>query len=576
MIGTTLNRGSKAGDSKVLSPAFFLGLSLLAHGTFFPQEWLLLGAGLAFLFSWQSWKSSGIYGLRVAEENGTLTITDVLLFTLVGLSLLGLWHPVKSSEGWMDAVRWGTLWMIYHQARKIPDGLEQKKMLFWIEGFGVLLAVLAWFKLFNSWFQGQGLFPAGTERLSSLFGYPNALGVYLAAVLLLRPRSKIIQALLLLTLLNTGSRAAVFCFLMVWGVQVLIRRRRAGGAFPSLRKGVPGAVIVISCLCLTLALNPGTCQRLLNWGIENSLGERIHYLLDGLKLSWGNRGLPRAGGWFAFPLVQTIPYWTSDPHSIGMRVLLNQGIFGVSALLFWMILIFKQIRGGYKHRFKDTALVSQKDGDKRLEIFSALLFLGFHAMIDADFLFGSLGILFWILWGMFLPEQLKKDFHLSKLKNILAGLFFLVLALILLRAWVYPQWLDPQKSIEQEMVKAEGDKQHSLEILKKSLDRDQTQEKVRQEIASLELELYGAGGLNAAEQVLAWEKFDIHTYEWLQGRAIEEAEKCRGTNPKDALILYRWSASLPSRLEAASLRPSELMKLLEGTAEEGRLNLPDP
>ncbi|MEA4902699.1 hypothetical protein [Desulfitobacterium sp.] len=576
MIGTTLNRGSKAGDSKVLSPAFFLGLSLLAHGTFFPQEWLLLGAGLAFLLSWQSWKSSRINGLRVSEENGILSITDVLLFTLVGLSLLGLWHPVKSSEGWMDAVRWGTLWMIYHQARKIPNGLEQEKMLSWIERFGVLLAVLAWLKLFNSWFQGQGFFSAGTERLSSLFGYPNALGVYLAAVLLLRPRSKITQALLLLTLLNTGSRAAVFCFLMVWGVQVLIRRRRAGGAFSSLRKGVLGAVIIISCLCLTWVLNPGTFQRLLNWGIENSLGERILYLLDGLKLSWSNRGLPRAGGWFAFPLVQTIPYWTSDPHSIWIRVLLNQGIFGVSALLFWMILILKKIRGGYKHRPKDISLLSQEDGDKRLEIFSALFFLGWHAMIDADFLFGSLGILFWILWGMFLPKQLKKDFHLSKLKNILAGLCFLVLALILLRAWVYPQWLDPQKSIEQEMVKAEGDKQQSLEILKKSLDQDQTQEKVRQEIANLELELYGAGGLKAAEQVLAWEKFDIHTYEWLQGRAIEEAEKCRGTDPKDALILYRWSASLPSRLEAASLRPSELMKLLKGTAEEGQLNLPDP
>ncbi|AHF08709.1 hypothetical protein DESME_15390 [Desulfitobacterium metallireducens DSM 15288] len=606
-MGETLDRGSKARDNNVRSLAFFLGFSVLAHGIFFPQEWLWLGAGLAFVLSWEAWKRVEISELHELKEiQITLSITDGLLFILIGLSLLGLYHPVKRSEGLLDAIRWGILWMVYHQSREIPKGLQQEKMLSWIEGIGAFLAILAWIRPLSLWVQGQGLFLAGTQRLSSLLGYPNALGVYLATVLLLRPHSKIIQALLFLSLLSTGSRAAVFLFLMVWSIRGLIRWR-VGGILSSVREGIFIGILIISGLLLTWGLNPGALHHLFDWGIQNSIGERLLYIRDGLRLAWAHQGMPQAGGWLAFPIAQNIPYWTTDPHSTLIRVLLNQGVYGVLAIILWTILIFKKMAMGRKYRYMHTSLLTQEGGNRRQEIFSALLFLILHSMIDVDFLFGTLGILFSILLGIFLTQQaqvisppyrvrgsrindLKRHLIFKSIfkKNLLAGLLFLFSALALLGAWVYPQWLDPSKALAQELAEVTGNKQRTLEILKKSLIEDQTQLKVRREIADIELEIKGAKGLAAAENVLAWEKFDLRTYEWIQGRVLEEAEKRRTTDPSDALILYQWCESVPSRLKdiatvstfegrlwpaSANVQPSELMKLLESTAKDRQLTL---
>lgn len=592
MIGTALNRGSEARDSKVSSLAFFLSISVLIHGVFFPQEWLWLGAGLAFALSWEAWRRVKIYGSTGSREiQGTLSITDGLLFLLIALSLFGLWHPVKSSEGWMDAIRWGTLWMVYHKSSTIASGREQGKMLSWIERIGILLAILAWLSQLSLWAQGQEI-SLGQERLSSLFGYPNALGVYLAAALLLSPRSKPVQALFLITLINTGSRAVVFLFLFVLAIRGWIRWR-AEGILPGLREGAVLGLILISSLILTIGLNPGALQHLLDWGVQNSLGERLIYIQDGLRLAWANRGMPEAGGWLAFPTIQNIPYWTTDPHSLWIRVLLNQGVLGLAVLILWVILIFRQ--------FASRSRMKYEEG-KNQGIFWALLFLGLHAAIDADFLFGTLGILFWILLGMGLPrvgEAIDGKGRLPalrawrkpgfrKLKNIFQGLLFIFSGLAFLGAWVYPQGPVLSVALDQELVKMEGNKQHSLEILEDRLSKDQTQFEVRREIASLELELKGAAGLEAAEHVLSWEKYNVRTYEWIQGRVLEEAEKRRSTDPSEALLLYRWCANLPMRLEkvaavspfeqrvwleASNFKASDLMKLLAATAKERQLTL---
>lgn len=120
------------------------------------------------------------------------------------------------------------------------------------------------------------------------------------------------------------------------------------------------------------------------------------------------------------------------------------------------------------------------------------------------------------------------------------------------------------------------------------MHNDQIQFSVRREIARLELELQGADALGAMENVLAWEKFNIRTYEWAQGLVLEEAEKRRKTNPREADILYQWSKELPSRLikvssvnrlermlwpGAANFQPSEMMRFLKSTAEERQLTL---
>lgn len=604
MTGKSINRVNKAKDSKVQSLAFILIVSIIfAHGVFFEQQWLLIGAGLVFVQFWDAW--SGLLLRRrsksetwVKTETGSISLTDGLFLGLIGLSLLGLYHPVKSSEGWMDAQRWFTLWMVYRQARWIQGEADQQRMLKWIKGAGVLLVIFAWLPQLNLWTQGRGIFFMGTERLSSSVGYPNALGVFLAAVLLLSPRWRIPQVLMFLTLLNTGSRASVvFCLLIMTGREIVKRRRRGQKYLTPFigigsnisgkghkKKGLFWGGLLISASLLTLIYIKGPSQHLLNWGIQNSLGERLLYIQDGLKLAWLRKGIPQAGGWLSFPLVQRIPYWTTDPHSLLIRVLLDQGIFGVLIFSFWLIIIMKQIIHVLNFPNPSRTIEGQ---NQEFYVLSALLFLILHALMDTDFLFGTLGILFWTLLGMSLPYEKKRrmEFNVSA---IWVGLIYLFLGLTLLGAGVYSPWMSTQNSVEQE-IKAAGNKQQVLYILNKSLNKDQTQFNVRRKIASLELELQGADGLGAMETVLAWEKFNIRTYEWAQGLVIEEAERRRGTNPKQADILYEWSKELPSRFKklssvnpfertlwpgSANFQPSEMMTLLASTAEERQLTLP--
>lgn len=628
MISQSINRVNQARDSKVQSLAFILMVSIIfAHGVFFKQQWLLIGAGLAFVQFWQAW--SGLLLRRRSKSEtlvkrdtaGTIFLTDGLFLGLIGLSLLGLYHPVKSSEGWMDAQRWFTLWMVYRQARWIQGEADQQRMLKWIKGAGVVLVIFAWLPQINLWTQGRGIFFMGIERLSSSVGYPNALGAFLAAVLLLSPRWRIPQILMFLTLLNTGSRASVvLCLLIIAGREIVKRRRRGQkywGPFIGIRskisekghkeKGLFWGGLLISASLFTLIYLKGPSQHLLNWRIENSLGERLLYLLDGLKLAWLQKGIPQAGGWLSFPLVQRIPYWTTDPHSLLIRVLLDQGIFGVLIFSVWAIIIMKQIICVLNFPNPSRAMEGQ---DQEFYVLSALLFLILHALMDADFLFGTLGILFWTLLGMSLPYEKKRwmEFNVSSLylkkaknmiyrflpvyhnfnlKNLWVGLIYLFLGLTLLGAGVYSSWMNTRNSVEQE-IKAVGNKQQILSILTKSLNRDQTQLSVRRKIASLELELQGANGLGAMETVLAWDKFNIRTYEWAQGLVLEEAERRRGSNPKEADILYEWSKELPSRFKklssvnpfertlwpgAANFQPSEMMTLLASTAEERQLTL---
>ncbi|WP_434510982.1 O-antigen ligase family protein [Desulfitobacterium sp. AusDCA] len=581
------------------SLAFILMAGIIfAHGVFFLEQWLLIGAGLAFFQCW------GVFKLKDIPRS--LSLTDGLFFTLISCSLLGLLHPVKSSEGWMDALRWFTLWMSYRQARGIQGEENQQRMFNWIQAAGIMLAVLAWLPQLSLWAKGSGLFTVGIERLSSSVGYPNALGVYLAAVILLSPRLRIIQVLLFLTLLNTGSRASLVLFLLIMTGREIVKRRRSQqlrGSFIGIeskslvkkpnREKLLFGVILISASLLSLIYMKGPSQHLLDWGIRNSLGERLLYFQDGIKLAWLYRGIPQAGGWFTFPLVQHIPYWTTDPHSLLIRVLLDQGIYGMLILSLWAILMMKRL--------------IQNSKGRQFYIFSALLFLMLHALMDTDFLFGTLGILFWILIGMSVPYENKKhknfnaihfkltskriikfmpEYH-NALKKFLPGAIYLFLGLLLLGAGIYLPRTGSLKAAEQE-AKNTGDKQYTLSVLKKSLHNDQIQFSVRREIARLELELQGADALGAMENVLAWEKFNIRTYEWAQGLVLEEAEKRRKTNPREADILYQWSKELPSRLikvssvnrlermlwpGAANFQPSEMMRFLKSTAEERQLTL---
>lgn len=326
---------------------------------------------------------------------------------------------------------------------------------------------------------------------------------------------------------------------------------------------------------LTIRWNQQVVGHLMNWGISSSLGERLLYIRDGLHLAVLNKGLPRAGGWYAFPLVQNIPYSTTDPHSLGIRILLHQGVLGIILAGGWGVWALGSLGGKMLMRFREN-----REGDRTsVRGLSALIFLAMHALLDTDFLFGALGLLFWTLFGMLFSSSLKKmswgkssypiesyytrnrGVQVKKIIRLLSSGLLLGIGCVLLATAAHPQ----------------------------SLERgDQIQPKARQEAARLEVEQEGSNGLAALDNVLAWEKFDLRTYEWAQGVVFEEAEKRKENNFVEAIELYSWVEKVPARIvsvreisalekvlwpEAKNFQPSEYNLLLAEYARKRQITL---
>lgn len=301
-------------------------------------------------------------------------------------------------------------------------------------------------------------------------------------------------------------------------------------------------------------------ENLTTWGFSStSWLERIAYYRDGLRMAWDSNGLPRAGGWMAFPTVQNVPYWTSDPHSSLIHILLNQGILGILSMGIWggftLHHVWKYSRGkilqyGSATEFSKTFLENR--------VGMALVFLILHSLVDADFSFGALGFLFWMLFGCIQNNDsntLSVTFRLStfSFKMFNKGILFVSLCVGLVSGCVIinPTILDREQAWNKLALQwSERDPEKSKAFWERSLKWDQTQKKAMRSQAELLLRHGNVdNGLNSVEDVLYWQPLDLEAYEWAQSLVWEEAETKRSTNPEIANKLYHWVERVPKRIE---------------------------
>lgn len=565
MIGLTLEQDSRVRSSTARFLALFLSLSVMIHGLYYPQEWLFFGFAIAS-YVW----ASHLFGrFNIGEEMGyALGLTDFLFLGMVSFSALGLLHPVKVTDGLLEVLYWGIFWVVYRLGTRISsDETAKKTLLTYIEWLAIAVAIIAWLPWVDK--------VAG--RLGSVFGYPNTLAAFLGAVLLLNPRSKLVQILLIVTLLATGSRAGVGLFLVVLIGQYLILRE----AVP-IREMEPGnylrtlglIVLGISGLVLIMLNNTAAWENLTTWNLSSSSWqERLVYFKDGIRLAWDAGGLPQAGGWMAFPTVQPVPYWTTDPHSSFIHILLNQGVFGIVSVGIWGSLTLAQAwkTVGREKRAKLHKTAEECQETKaQVRVWAALIFLAMHSMVDADFSFGSLGIMFWLLLGsMQKVEIVHRSFYSKRIMGlnisnkvmiVISGSLCLACGSILLnpaiigkeRNWnaLAAQW-------------SEQNSEKSMALWDQSLNWDQTQSSTRQKQAE---HLLRRGiiepGLEAVEEVLQWQSYNIEAYEWAQSVVWSAAEMQRSTQPEIANRLYYWIEGVPKHMQERVDRLTPTERLL--------------
>ena len=560
MIGSTIHQVSRARSKTARLLALFLALSVI-EGLYFPKELLLFGFALSVyvLLSYSHRRSN-----LLTETSSVFGLTDIALLGMLLLSILGVLHPIKVKEGLLEALRWGIFWFAYRLGVWISSNETEKQHLIqYIEWLAIAVACIGWLPYVSN--------VAG--RLSSVFGYPNATAAFLGAVLLLYPRRKLVQIILGISLLGTGSRAGVGLFLVVLtGQQILLgiptffelRQRFKARHLKAL--GV--ILLVLVSTVLMLLYNRPVWNNLISGGFSSSSWqERLVYYKDGIRLAWNAGGLPQAGGWLAFPTVQHFPYWTADPHSSFIHILLNQGVLGVLSVGLWISFSFVQAWKYWRKNRVQLKSRVESEAINQVRVWGALLFLGLHSLVDADFSFSSLGFLFWMLFGSIQKREERTPSSLLKhnLASNLSSKGILVLSLILClssgSALLYPNLLDKEQSWNTQAVqRREQDPVKSKALWDLSLNWDQTQVGTRRAQAAL---LMSGGntdaGLKAVEEVIRWQSFDLEAYEWAQSIVWDAAEVQRRMHPEKATLLYHWVEVVPRKVEnrVALLSPTD-------------------
>lgn len=383
----------------------FLLIAVIGHGMFFAREWLILGAVFlagSIFFRWKEIPAYIVYSNRGAVQ---IWQNPAIIFVLMIIfSLIGLLQPVRSVEGWLEALRWLVYLTAFLWGKHLgKDGQAKEQILERILWVSFIATILTWLP------GSEGIWPGADspeeERFSSSFGYPNAAAAFFGCQLLLLYKDRKIRFLPLvvfaLSLANTGSRAAVVLFIFFAVILILKKQISLPQKTELGNLGFYKSISWVNCtkpfvlIAMILLLQQtvfswqGPLDHLFNW-TDTSLPERMAYYSDSIKIAWYANFLPQAGGWLSFPFIQTIPYWTLDPHSSFFRIMLNQGLAGVIILGIWAL---RGMKGYVVDLMKSSDLTT-------LAGKTAALYLGLHSLVDVDMAFGALGILFWLLAGL--------------------------------------------------------------------------------------------------------------------------------------------------------------------------------
>jgi hypothetical protein len=575
MISTNAYQVSRARNSIVRFLALFLTLGVMTQGLYFANDWAIFGIAISVIFC-----LSLLRQFKLKIKTGiSYGITDIFFCLMLALSLLGLLHPVKIVDGFLETMHWGIYWLVYRLGSRISlDEAAKNSLVQRIVWLSIGVALMSWLPWLNR---------AG-ERLGSVFGYPNTAAAFIGAVLLLMPESIIVWIILGITLLGTGSRAGLGLFLVVLLLERLLLRidlprnevhfwkgyamTQAGSKRASfVNKGL--AVLFCAIGPFILISNKISALRNLAAGFAaSSWLERVAYWKDGIKLAWKVRGIPQAGAWMAFSTVQHYPYWTADPHSSAIHILLNQGILGILGTMIWIGLTMIQVRKLFGKRLKDyLPLCAIKTSNFGIRAGGAVLFLSLHSLVDADFSFGALGILFWMLFGCLQGRAQFSCFNFT-IKNSPAvrlsyfGLIILCISIGLFSGTllVKPQLVNYEISLNRlAQLESEKNPNHSVELWTKSLMWDQTQIRIRQEQSSVLFQLGNIdSGLKAAEMVLFWHPYDINAYEWAQSEVWKAAEREKLSRPETADKLYEWVENVPRKINEKRSGVSAIEKQL--------------
>ncbi len=291
---------------------------------------------------------------------------------------------------------------------------KQLYNIFWALGVSVFyLSAIAIWQKFSGWNVPLAfLNPDGSvDRVVSVFGYPNALGLYLGPIMILftgflRQKTKsswprIIKFLIILlgliTILLAQSEAAIFTVVLIWFIWGMLYKKTRLYFFLILLAGV--IIFFSNPLINYFIIEKFTLQDYSGFIRRLIWGETWQMLKHNWLFGAGLAGYQTAIAKYHLPTFEIFLY----PHNIFLNFWSELGLMGLISFL-WLIISF--IGKNLKSMFTK---VKSATGDFNIPINITLTFTIFeiiiHGLVDAPYFKNDLSILFWLIIGIFVINK---------------------------------------------------------------------------------------------------------------------------------------------------------------------------
>lgn len=268
-----------------------------------------------------------------------------------------------------------------------------KKQIIWALLLGTLpITIFAIIQKFTGWLIPNPFWQAvETRRVTSFFGYPNAVALYVAPLMPLAIylwNRRLAQKILLIIIIITGILAIIFAqstgaIIALAGTAILF-----GLANKKTRPWTFGAMIIFAIIFFTSPLKQPFANEVLFQGVSGQLrlnmwGETVEMLKTHPILGAGLANYQTAvRPWHILRWAEIYLY----PHNIFITFWSETGLFGLIAFLWLIILFFK------KTIFSRTVLA-------RVLIASMIIIL-IHGIVDVPYFKNDLSVIFWTLLGL--------------------------------------------------------------------------------------------------------------------------------------------------------------------------------
>ena len=325
---------------------------------------------------------------------------------------LGLWKAY-----FIEPVMFFILFIAHIRTRK-----DLYKMFYFLGLSAFIVATIAIYQKFTGWMIPNDFWQAEeTRRVTSVFGYPNAVGLYLGPIILLyfgwlQTEVKkiwptifktIVIVLSLLAVWWAVSEGALFGLAVGFIVFMIIYNKRSRLA----------VVAILAVALIYLALNPAITSSLNDKLMLKDFSGQIrrHMWVDTISML---KDRPLTGAGLAGYQVTMEPYhrdiiWIDKtlqpveqylyPHNILLNFWSELGILGLVAFILILIRYFYLAGKNYQHSTPDTLRPIN------LSLICLMLALIVHGIVDAPYLKNDLAVMFWLFLGIITVMHLNKQ-----------------------------------------------------------------------------------------------------------------------------------------------------------------------